>query len=165
MNTIEYVKMSLKASQGWLLPLIEDMKDAPLKQPTSDGGNHPLWVIGHIACAEAGIFDGFILGQRSRFAELNEQFGVGSKPSTNPDEYPSVDQLIGKFQEIRAAILTHLETMTDDDLDKASHAPEKFGPKFATIGGCLIALTLHPAFHAGQVSDSRRADGRPPLSR
>ncbi len=165
MNTIDYVKMSLSASEGWLLPMIEDMKDSPLVQPTSDGGNHPLWVIGHITCAEAGIFDGFILGQRSRFADMNEKFGVGSKPTTNADDYPSVDELIEKFHEIRAVIMAHLDTLTDADLDKPSHAPEKFGPKFSTIGKCLVALTLHPAFHAGQVSDSRRVAGRVPLSR
>jgi len=164
MNTIEYVKLSLATGRGWAIGLIEDMRDAPLTQPTSNGGNHPLWVLGHLVCAEAGIFDGFILGQRNRFAELNELFGIGSTPSTNADDYPSIDELMGKFEEIRTAVLAHLDTLTDADLEKPSHAPDKFGKSFSTIGGCYIALTIHPAYHAGQVADARRVLGRPVLS-
>jgi hypothetical protein len=68
------------------------------------------------------------------------------------------------FEEIRSAVLAHLDTLTETDLDKPSHAPEKFGAKFGTIGGCFIALTLHPTFHAGQVADSRRVAHRAALS-
>ena len=165
MNSIDYIKMSLQASRSMLIPMIEDMKDAPLTQPTPNGGNHPLWILGHVTCAEAGIFDGFILGQRNRFADMNESFGVGSKPTTNADDYPSVDELMAKFEEIRTVIMGYLDSISEADLANPSNAPEKFGPKFATIGGCLIALTLHPVFHAGQVADSRRVLERSPLSR
>lgn len=164
MNTIDYIKMTFAASRSWTMGLIEDMKEAPLTQPTSNGGNHPLWVLGHIVVAEAGIFEGFILGERSRFADLNKVFGAGSTPSTNADDYPSMDELLVKFEEIRAAILIYLDTLTEEDLDKPSHAPEKFGAKFSTIGACLIALTLHPVFHAGQVADARRVLGKPSMS-
>ena len=140
MNTIDYIKMSLQANRDWLLPLVDDMRDAPLTQPTAAGGNHPLWVLGHITCSEAGIFDGFILGQRSRFADMNETFGVGSQPTTNPDDYPSIDELMARFEEIRAVIVEYLDSITDADLEKPSNAPEKFGPKFATIGKCLLAI-------------------------
>ncbi len=164
MTTIEYIKMSLATSRDLLWGLLEDMKAAPLTQPTSNGGNHPLWVIGHIVNTEAGIFDGFVLGQRSRFAELNKLFGVGSTPSTNAEDYPPIDDLLEKFEQIRAAILNHLDTLSDADLEKPSHAPEKYGPRFATIGKCYLAMTIHPVFHAGQVADARRALGRSPLS-
>jgi len=164
MNTIEYIKISLETGRAWATGLIVDMKDAPLTQPTSNGGNHPLWVLGHLVCAEAGIFDGFVLGQRNRFAELNELFGIGSTPSSNADDYPPFDELMSKFEEIREAVLAHLDTLTDADLEKPSHAPEKYGKGFSTIGGCYITLTIHPVFHAGQVADSRRALGRSPLS-
>ena len=165
MNTIDFLKMSLQASRDWLIPMVEDMKDAPLTQPTSSGGNHPLWVLGHVTCAEAGMFDGFILGKRSRFADMNEAFGVGSQPTTNADDYPSVDELLAKFEEIRAVLMEYLDTISEADLEKPSNAPEKFGPKFATIGKCLVAITLHPVFHAGQVADARRVLERAPLSR
>lgn len=162
MNTIHYIKMSLENATGWAMGLIEDMKDAPLTQPTPNGGNHPLWTLGHIVRSESDLLDGFILGQPNRFPEL-ENFSMGNTPSTDAGDYPSMDELIGKFQEIRAATLAHLSTLSEEDLDKPSHAPEEFGPPFATIGSCFAAVGTHLMFHAGQVACARKAAGRGPL--
>ncbi len=49
--------------------------------------------------------------------------------------------------------------LSDDDLDKPSHAPQEFGPGFGTVAGCYTAIVIHPTFHAGQVADARRAAG------
>lgn len=163
MNAIDYVKLTLENSKGWAMGLIGDMKDAPLTQPTSNGGNHPLWVLGHLVRSESDLLDGFILGQPNRFPELESLFGMGSTPTTDADTYPGMDELMGKFEQIRAASLAHLETLSDDDLDKPSHAPEEFGPPFATVGACYAAMASHMSFHAGQVADARRAAGRDPL--
>ena len=138
------------------------MKDSPLTQPTPNGGNHPLWVLGHIVRAESGLLDGFILGQPNRFPEL-EMFAMGNTPTTNADDYPSMDELLGKFEEIRAATLAHLDTLTDADLDQKSHAPENFGAFFETVGSCFAAMVTHSSFHGGQVADARRAAGRGPV--
>jgi len=162
MNAVEYIKNNLEASTGWAMGLLKDMADAPLTQPTPNGGNHPLWVLGHIVRAESDLLDGFILGQPNRFPEL-EQFGMGNEPTTNAADYPSMDELFVKFEEIRAATHAHLATLTDDDLDKKSNAPEEFGNAFATIGACYGAMATHISFHAGQVADARRAAGRQPL--
>ena len=77
--------------------------------------------------------------------------------------YPSFDELMAKFEEIRAASLAHLNSLNDDDLDQKSHAPEEYGATFATVGSCFGAMSTHVSFHAGQVADARRADGRDPL--
>lgn len=162
MKTTDYIKMALENSTGWAMGLINDMKDSPLTQPTANGGNHPLWVLGHIVRAESDLLDGFILGQPNRFPEL-EVFSMGNTPSTDAGEYPSMDELLGKFEQIRGATLAHLDTLSDEDLDQRSHAPEEFGPPFATVGSCFAAMSTHIAFHAGQVADARRAAGRGPL--
>jgi hypothetical protein len=162
MNAVDFVKLSLENSRGWAMGLITDMKDSPMTQPTPNGGNHPLWVLGHVVRAESDLLDGFILGQPNRFPEL-ECFAMGNTPSTNADDYPSMDELLAKSEEIRTATLAHLDTLTDADLDQKSHAPEEFGAFFDTVGACLAAMTTHMNFHAGQVADARRADGRGPL--
>ena len=162
MNAVEFVKLSLENSRGWAMGLITDMKDSPLTQPTPNGGNHPLWVLGHVVRAESDLLDEFILGQPNRFPEL-ECFSMGNTPTTNADDYPSMDELLAKAEEIRSATLAHLDTLTDADLDQKSHAPEEFGPFFGTVGACLAAMTTHMSFHAGQVADARRAAGRAPL--
>lgn len=162
MKTTDFIKMSLENGKGWTLGLIGDMKDAPLTQPTVNGGNHPLWVLGHIVRAESDLLDGFILGKPNRFPEL-EKCSMGNTPSTDAGDYPSMDELLGKFEEIRSATIAHLDTLNDEDLDKSSHAPEEFGATFATVGSCFAAMATHMAFHTGQVADARKAAGRPPL--
>ena len=162
MNTIDFIKMSLENSKNWFMGLIGDMKNAPLTQPTPNGGNHPLWVLGHLVRSESDLLDGFVLGNPNRFPEL-ESFSMGTTPSTDASQYPSMDELMGKFEEIRAATLAHLNTLSEQDLDKPSQAPEDFGAPFATVGACFAAMSGHMNFHAGQVADCRRADGRNPL--
>ena len=162
MKTTDYIRMALENGRGWALGLINDMKDSPLTQPTPNGGNHPLWVLGHIVRAESDLLDGFILGKPNRFPEL-ENCGMGHTPSLNAADYPSMDELLAKFEEIRSATIAHLDTLSDEDLDRKSHAPEEFGPSFATVAACFAAMAGHMAFHSGQVADARKAAGRAPL--
>jgi len=161
MKIIDYIKFQLESSKGWAFGLIADMKDAPLTEPTR-GGNHPLWVLGHVVRAESDLFDCMIQGKPNRFPEL-EVCAMGSSPSTNADDYPSMDELFAKFEALRAETLAHLDTLTEDDLDKPSHAPEEMAAFFGTVGACYCAMGTHMSFHAGQVADARRAAGRAPL--
>ncbi len=162
MKATDFIRMSLENSKNWALGLINDMKDDPLAESTP-GGNHALWVLGHITRSESDLLDGFILGRPNRFPEWDGVFSMGSQPSTDASQYPSLDELFGKFEEIRAATLAHLDTLSDDDLDKPSHAPQEFGPSFATVGACYAAMATHVVFHAGQVAVARKAAGRAPL--
>lgn len=162
MNATDYIKMALENGKGWTLGLITDMKDAPLTQPTPNGGNHPLWVLGHVVRAESDLLDGFILGKPNRFPEL-ENCSMGNTPTTNAADYPSMDELLGKFEQIRTATIAHLDTLSEEDLDQKSHAPEEFGEMFGTVGACFAAMATHMAFHTGQVADARKAAGREPL--
>jgi uncharacterized damage-inducible protein DinB len=94
---------------------------------------------------------------------LEANFSMKTTPSTDASQYPTMDELLGKFEEIRSATLTHLDTLSEDDLSQRSHAPEEFGPTFGTIGACFAAMSTHMSFHAGQIADARRAAGRDPL--
>jgi len=143
--------------------LMSDMKDSPLTQPTPHGGNHVLWILGHLIHSESNLLDSFILGKPNRFPEWEGLFSMGSTPSTDASLYPTMDELLAKSEEIRAASLAHLDTLTDEDLDQKSNAPEEFGAHFGTVGACFSAIAGHMYFHAGQVAVVRLAAGREPL--
>ena len=164
MKTADFIKMSLDSSKDWVTGLLSDMEDAPLVQPTSNGGNHPLWILGHLVCSESALLDQFIEGKPNRFPALGELFSNGTTPAPDADKYPPMEELFAKFDAIRADTLAYLETLSDDDLDKPSHAPTEFGAEFATIAGCFAAMIAHVMNHAGQVADARRAAGREPMS-
>lgn len=163
MKATELIKIALDNSRNWALGLITDMKDSPLTSPTDSGGNHPLWVLGHLTHSESQLLDVFILGRVNRFPELAPMFGMTTQPTANADDYPKMDELLAKNEAIRGAVHDHLATLADEDLDKLSHAPEEWGEGFSTAGGVFTAMAIHVGFHAGQVADARRAAGKPPL--
>lgn len=163
MNTIDFIKHSLESSKGWGMGLLNDLQDIPTTQPTANGGNHALWIIGHLARGESNLLDGFILGKPNRFPELEDQFEMGTTPTDDASQYPAVEELLGKFEAVRAASLAHLETLSEADLDKKSHAPEEFGQFFGTVGACYAAMCNHMSFHTGQLAVCRLAAGRKPL--
>lgn len=163
MKAIDVIKMSLEQSTAWVMELIMDMRDAPTTAPTPNGGNHPLWILGHVTYSEAELRDEFIFGKANPLAEWKEIFGQGSQPSDDPSQYPPFDEVAAKFGEVRFETLKILESMSDDDLDQPSQVPEEAKDFFGTIGQCLSAIPLHLVYHGGQVADARRAAGRPPL--
>jgi hypothetical protein len=163
MQTTVFIRSLLESSKAWALRLIQDMEDSPLTQPTPHGGNHPLWILGHIVCSESDLLDVFILGKPNRFPEWGGLFSMGSTPSTDASQYPSMEELLATFEAMRGATLSYLDTLSDADLDRPSNAPEQFQPFFGTIGACFGAMCSHVSFHTGQVSVARRAAGRTPL--
>ena len=161
MNGVQTIRTSLEIGQQFSLTLLDDMKDIPLTFPTSNGGNHPLWVLGHLTYSEASLIDVLMLGKEHPFPEWKEIFDAGTEPVDDASQYPSFDEVHQKFQAVRANTLQFLETLTDADLDQESKGcPEDYKDMFGTYGKCLIVLTLHPMMHHGQVADARRMAGR-----
>ena len=117
----------------------------------------------NIGYSEGDLINGFVKAQPNPVADWKEMFGQGSQPSTDASQYPPIDDVLAKFEGIRAATLDTLASMTDDDLDKPSQAPEEAKEYFGTIGHCFAALSMHFTYHGGQVADARRAAGRQPL--
>ena len=163
MKTREFIQLSLTMSKNWTTQLLESMKTEPLTQPTSQGGNHPLWVVGHLVHAESFLLDECMQGKSHRFPEFQELFGVGTEPQSDATKYPGIDQLLSSYDDVRNDTLAYLDSLSEEDLDKKSHAPEEMADFFGTIAKCFSALVVHTSFHAGQVADARRAAGHEPL--
>ena len=163
MNSTAFIRQTLEASKGWALGLLMDLQDAPLAQPTAHGGNHALWILGHLVYSESTLLDSFIHGKPNRFEEWAPIFGIKSVPISNADDYPSFQKVLENFEVIRSDVLAYLGTLSEDDLDAKSHAPEEFGAGFGTVGGCFTAMSTHVSFHAGQAAVVRKSLGRDPL--
>lgn len=160
MTTIDYIKLTLEMSNGWIMGLAEDAKDIPMQPATANGGNHPLWCVGHLVYAEANLISVMCKGEEHPLANWKDLFDAGSTPSENADAYPSMEELLAKAAEVRTATMEYLGTLTDADLDKPSHAEGEMKEWFGTIAQCLAAITVHVGFHGGQIADARRAAGR-----
>jgi len=163
MDTKAYVRQSLEQSRLWAMMLIMDMKDRPTQAPTPRGGNHPLWVLGHVIFAESRMVHGYIQGNESPLTSWAERFGGGTEPVDDANAYPGHDELLGALEDVRAHTLKVLDGMSDEDFSRPSLAPEDRMAFFGTVGQVFIMLTHHWIFHSGQVADARRAAGKPPL--
>jgi uncharacterized damage-inducible protein DinB len=163
MNGVGAVKTSLEMSKGWIMGLIQDMQDEPLTAPTPKGGNHPLWVLGHLVYSEGMLVHCLVKGEANPYEQWKELFDTGSTPSSDAGKYPSMEELFSAFEKMRGETLAYVDTLTDDDLDKPSKAEGELAQLFGTIGQCLLAIGMHFTYHGGQVADARRAAGRAPL--
>ena len=160
MKAVDYIKTEMEMSKAWVLGLFSDIMDAPLTEPTPNGGNHPWWIIGHMVYSEANILNCYIRGGEHPFAEWKETFAIGSQPKADGEGYPPIEELLEKYESVRADTMAFIGSLTDEDLDKPSNAPEAAGPFFSTVGQCLAVMSMHLAFHGGQLADARRAAGR-----
>lgn len=164
MKTTEYVKYALDMTKQMTLGLIVDMKDAALTAPTPKGGNHPLWILGHLVYSEANIVNEFIVGEPNPLADWKDMFGGGSEPVAEASHYPPFDEVLAKFEEVRERTLTLLSGLSDEDFDKpAKGCPPDYKEFMGTVGQCFAILEIHPTMHYGQVADARRAIGRKPI--
>ena len=162
MKAIDYVKMSLKMSNGWIMGLAADAKDIAMTEPTPKGGNHPLWCVGHLAYSEANLLS-LASGKPNGLTEWEGIFKNGTSPSSDASAYPSYDEVMQKYQQVHAAVESFVDGLSDEDLDKPSHAEDEMKEWFGTVGQCLAAIPVHLGFHGGQIADARRAAGREPL--
>jgi hypothetical protein len=163
MDGITITKTMLGMSRNWFNSLIQDAKDTPLAFPTEKGGNHPIWIVGHLVHSEASLVAEFVLGEKNPLAKWDSLFGMGSVPVADASKYPSIDELLAESEKVRAHTLDVLTKYTDADLSKPSKAPEEYKDMFGTIGQCFAAISLHETFHGGQLSDVRRATGKGPV--
>ena len=164
MTGVELIRAQLDTSYGITMPLIEDLSDQPLAQPSEKGGNHAWWVLGHLTFSEGDLLLNWMRGEENPLADLAPLFAGGTQPCSEAKSYPAYDELIERFKQLRAGTLEHLATLSDADLDKPSkNCPEQFASFFGTAGLCLSNTALHWMGHRGQLADVRRRLGREPL--
>ena len=163
MTAKDIIRASFKISRELAAGLLADMEDAPLMRTVPGRGNHPYWLLGHIAFSEAALLDQYILGRPNRFEAWAPMFALGSTPSDDLVGGPSYRELLTALDRIRAASLEYVDSIGDDDLARPCREPAGPGPRFDTSADCLVAMTIHMSFHAGQAADARRAAGRKPL--
>lgn len=164
MKAVELIRTQLDTSYGITMPLLDDLKDSPLVQPSEKGGNHAWWIMGHLTFAEGDLLYHWMRGEANSMAELAPLFAGGTTPSPDGRDYPPYDELLEKFQQLRAGTIEHLATLADADLDTPSkNCPEQFAAFFGTVGLCLSNTALHWLGHRGQLADVRRRLGREPL--
>jgi hypothetical protein len=159
MQSIDLIRDNLKKSADRVLARVEEMREHCVVFPTPKGGCHTLWVLGHLAYIEGLVVRGFMLGERNPLAEWEDLFD-GADTSGEVSQFPPFDQVLAKCREVRESTVTLVDSLSEEDLDKASaKAPAGFEDTFGTYRLCLQYAADHWYMHRGQLADARRAAG------
>lgn len=139
--------------------------------------NHVAWVLGHCAFTMGRLAeraggpsvpsDFFIgstggdgrRGSASRFDA--DAVAAGSTPTDEPQIWPALDSCIECFDEAIETLADTVAGASDDDLADSI----AWGDSEYPLRDLVIRVSLHNAFHAGQLSDLRRALGMPRIHR
>lgn len=163
MKAIDLIRGALQMSAQGTDRIVDGMRDAAMTQPAPAGGNHTLWLLGHLAFIE-GVMRPILLGEPNPVAHWAPLFATGTTPGDDASKYPPFDEVLAKYRELRAGTLKLLDAFGESGLDrKPANVPPGFEEAMATVGQALVTLALHNMVHYGQVADARRAAGRPPL--
>jgi hypothetical protein len=160
MRNKELIQFALTVSDGAVMRMIDKASDVATTSPTSKGGCHPLWVLGHLTLVE-GMIPAVIYGEENPVAHLQPLFGEHSEPMSNAGAYPSFTELRSRYSELRARNLKILESLSEEDLERPVKAPPKGREQeFATFGRSFLVVALHQCMHRSHVTDALRTSGR-----
>ncbi|MDG3002221.1 DinB family protein [Paludisphaera mucosa] len=163
MRAIDQIRWALRTTDESTGRLVEDMRQTPLTSPTSRGGNHPMWVLGHLAVIE-GMIPHTVFGEPNPVQHWWPIFGTGSTPTDDAAAYPPFDEVLATYRGLRAKNLARLEEIGEAGLDAAPKVvPPGFEERMRTVGRTFLLIALHQMFHLGQLADARRAVGKEPF--
>lgn len=160
MQAIDSIRTILKFSDMGMKYLAE-MSDAPLLRPGPWGGNHAMWIAGHLAVVEGRLHQ-MIHGTANPLHHWKPLFDWGSEPVDDPAAYPPYEDVLGKFKELRAQTHAFLDEVGEKGLDQPtkSQPPGFGGAGFGTVGGAILIIAGHACGHLGQLNVVRAASGK-----
>jgi hypothetical protein len=167
MKAIDLVRWAMQLTDEGTARIAEAMRDAPLTRPTpgakGGGGNHPIWTLGHLCLIEGGI-PHILLGEPNPVEHWRPLFAAGTQPKDDPAAYPSFDELLRTYRDLRARNLKLLDQLGDAALERVpKNVPPGFEDMMLTFGHTFLLTALHNMVHYGQICDARRVAGVKPL--
>lgn len=125
----------------------------------AEGKGHALWQLGHLAVSHDLFINQWLLGGESQIPQdytpkfAPAQMGGGT-PTSNPDDYPSWDEVVDNLKKTCDKTIELLGTISDEDLPNPpqGNMPDAAKGFFGTLGESLIGMGMHDQHHAGQLA-------------
>jgi hypothetical protein len=158
MKAIDAIRNTLKFSDMSMTHLGE-MKDAPLMRPGPWGGNHAMWIAGHLAVVE-GRLQQMLHGTPNPVHAWKPLFDWGSEPVDDPAAYPPFDEVVETFRRLRAATHAFLDEVGEEGLDQPTKCQPPGFRGFETVGAAIQIIAGHAIGHMGGLTVVRAAAGK-----
>ena len=167
MKAIELIRWAMELTDEGTARIVADLRENPLTKNTPGGkagdGNHAIWLLGHLAYIEGSI-------PRSLFGEPNPVehwaplFAAGTQPQADAKVYPSFDEVLTTYRNLRKTNLKRLDEIGEAGLDRVpKNPPPGFEGMMKTFGHTFLLIALHNMVHYGEIADARRVAGYKPL--
>src|SRR5437870_11345170 len=112
MKAIDAIRITLKFSDMSMKHLAE-MRDAPLVRPGPWGGNHAMWIAGHLAVVE-GRLQQMLHGTPNPVQQWKPLFDWGSESVDDLAVYPPFEDVLQTFRRLREQTHAFLDKVGED---------------------------------------------------
>jgi hypothetical protein len=158
MRAIDAIRIALKFSDMGMKHLGE-MSDAPLLRPGPWGGNHAMWIAGHLTVVEGRLHQ-MLRGTGNPVARWKPLFDWGSEPVDDAAAYPPFEEVLGKFKELRKQTHEFLDEVGEEGLDRPTKSQPPGFKGFETVGAAIMIIAGHAIGHMGGLTVVRAAAGK-----
>lgn len=158
MNALDAIRITLKFSDMGMTHL-ESMKDAPLLRPGPWGGNHAMWIAGHLAVVEGRLHQ-MLNGIPNPVHHWKPLFDWGSEPVDDASAYPPYEEVLETFRNLRARTHAYLDEFGEAGLDRPTKTQPPGFNGFETAGKAITIIAGHAIGHMGALTVVRAASGK-----
>jgi hypothetical protein len=134
---------------------------SPLTRCTPGGkageGNHAIWLLGHLSFIEGNLASAHVRRAEPGRA-LGAAFCARHQAEVDANKYPSFDEVLKTFRDLRARNLKLLDEIGDSGLDRVPKSPPPgFEQLMKTFGHTFLLITLHNMMHNGEIAGTPAA--------
>ena len=158
MKAIDAIRTVLKFSDMGMKHLAE-MSDAPLLRPGPWGGNHAMWIAGHLTVVE-GRLQQMLRGTPNPVARWKPLFDWGSEPVDEAAAYPPYEGVLRTFKGLRDQTHAFLDEVGEEGLDQPTKCQPPGFKGFETVGAAIVIIAGHACGHLGGLTVVRAAAGK-----
>lgn len=156
----EHVLHNLGFNLGYLKMLLKDIPEERMAEQPAGVFNHPAWQIGHISVVLDGAA-GLLGGEKKQGEAEQKQYGFGSEPTADREQYASKDELMAGLEDAQGRLAAALAGASAEQLGSANPV-EMLRDLLPTTGDMVTFMaTSHYGNHLGQLGMWRRAAGFP----
>jgi hypothetical protein len=157
-KAIDAIRTALKFSDMGM-KYLADMSDAPLLRPGPWGGNHAMWIAGHLTVVE-GRLQQMLHGIPNPVHHWKPLFDWGSEPTDDLADYPPYGEVLEKFKELRAQTHAFLDEHGEEGLDRPTKTQPPGFKGMETAGAAILIIAVHATGHLGGLNVLRAAAGK-----
>lgn len=135
---------------------LEGFSQSTAFEKPEEGGNHAMWVAGHLARTYDWVLDKY--GEKATLpAVYADVFAAGKDVEEDEEKYPPFDHVVAALSERRQSCIKWFTSLSEE---KAAEVLDEEARMFGqTFAGMMGALGAHENFHAGQLSVVRKKLG------